>query len=1288
MIDVKIPCARLQPREPVLPSRCCGADFRLLLSGARSYSGVFCAFTSPDVEDVCAVRFYVYTKPELPRDDPSSLRVHLCPDRPDEAEEMAVSESSEWGLVACVSTSAVLYIPQGARFKLVYEDAQTGEKQEGELVWYGRRCCTEFTLTVAGDLGEEPSADDPDEREKFIDHIKVCIMKGVGRRASRVQAVAKRAGIPEAASGYGGREEGESDYRLGFETRLKSEVRPNRPVMVLLERTPYAFTLAWRKPKTIDGDGDGDTADITHYSIELATCAPAGTYYPWQELWIGPGHAAPDWASVVAQRAAAKRQDQSGVADARAEGEARRAALEEALDAAQASAAAEEHGEHSSKAKLTSVKQRRGKAKAKKVAAPPDRVEHADHGMTQGEKPAAPDEIYTYSLKVDPKLFGRLRIRCWAEGEVRPSRYSPEVKLPRWVGKEEGDDSTRQVVEAEMKRYFESFTQHVTDGGKPAIHRIGNAPSRHTWGGDAPPPPPPPTDKERAKGVIMARVPTDVPRLPIKQTAGLDEAAKELAAFYREVGAVGGGGGSVFGLRIDHVLHAIVGTPTLHGQASPRRTVATLEEPLIALAEVAYHDVILPLIDTVAVLKPEWQFADEKVEGVIAQITTHTDKYTVVVHRLKELLVILLRLYEMLRQSQEEQHISFHVTHPDYSGGVKRQLKSELEGQICEALWQLSTRLLEMQLAILRPSAWAKARVKKNLLKMRSVPQPHRDRQQADAAPRLEDIIETAQQEEHAGGNRGEEEAAEEQEAIKKDQEVDEGDAAAATAEAAIAPIAAMDVALDEGHGCNETLAEVTYSASADEAARNASPAAASVCDAADDATAALTDGCAAAPAAAPTYSSHAAPSDVASSTVAPGGLPPRSASPEPIHRPGSAPLAQRRNGIETSQSAAGLLRPSSAHVGRNASTAIGSSDSVTAMPAPAARSGHESESATIIVVPQSAAAARRSRAVERAERMQNARFEEDYQARNQKYREEFALYDQDARRALPAADEQRPPARAAADRAHEAKHEESAPAKLAAPNKPHIELFAVPPASRPAARARAPPPLPPTPDLDPEEANRAFTRLIQELRPSPAPKPPKPQQREAAAYSGFNYDRPPSPVTPPAEYWASPDPTQTLERLESRSGVLGSQHCSRGPPPFVGVYRRESPGFAKATSSSLRPSRSAPMLSASKSGLRSRRQELVKRTLDTNFAAHATRGYRRAPLFVQLSGADAEGVQRVRTASFRASASPAQRSHPRIQRHGLSAAQLELNRAYRFALEPDRALRKGAKLVYGTSPV
>ena len=288
-----------------------------------------------------------------------------------------------------------------------------------------------------------------------------------------------------------------------------------------------------------------------------------------------------------------------------------------------------------------------------------------------------------------------MRLRCWAVGEARPSKYSEEVVLPRWNGTINRQDAERKPVVEFRSKYFAGLTQHVTVG-KPVLHRIGNAASPNRWGGDPDAPPPLPTEKERLKGLIMAPVPYDTPQLvPARE---IEEAGDELARFYREMGVHAGGGGVLFGLRIDHVIHAIVGTPTTDGHSSPSRTVAGLTEPLMALCEVVYNDVLLPLIDDVAVLRSEWQFVDEKVSGIIAQIVEHRARYTTCEKHLKEILSVLLEVYEMVRHCRNEQALHFHLTHQDYTRDTRRALKGELTERICDTVWKLSTELLEMQL--------------------------------------------------------------------------------------------------------------------------------------------------------------------------------------------------------------------------------------------------------------------------------------------------------------------------------------------------------------------------------------------------------------------------------------------------------------------------------------------------------------------------------------------------------------------------------------------------------------
>ena len=55
------------------------------------YAGIFCGFSHPDIEDICMVRCWLFCQEELPRDDDSALRVHLCPELPEQIDTMKVS---------------------------------------------------------------------------------------------------------------------------------------------------------------------------------------------------------------------------------------------------------------------------------------------------------------------------------------------------------------------------------------------------------------------------------------------------------------------------------------------------------------------------------------------------------------------------------------------------------------------------------------------------------------------------------------------------------------------------------------------------------------------------------------------------------------------------------------------------------------------------------------------------------------------------------------------------------------------------------------------------------------------------------------------------------------------------------------------------------------------------------------------------------------------------------------------------------------------------------------------
>ena len=148
---------------------------------------------------------------------------------------------------------------------------------------------------------------------------------------------------------------------------------------------------------------------------------------------------------------------------------------------------------------------------------------------------------------------------------------------------------------------------------------------------------------------------------------GLSEAADVLASCYREQGVVGGGGGALFGLYIDHILHAIVGTPTLDGLSSPRRTVAGLGQPLMALIEVAYLDALLPMLDEVSVARPTWARVGEMLKGQASQIVSHAAHHKACEPHLRAVIGHLVGVYGLMRQCGPGAAVTFHVKQPEYT---------------------------------------------------------------------------------------------------------------------------------------------------------------------------------------------------------------------------------------------------------------------------------------------------------------------------------------------------------------------------------------------------------------------------------------------------------------------------------------------------------------------------------------------------------------------------------------------------------------------------------------------
>ena len=98
-----------------------------------SHAGIFAAFSKYGAAETCVARFHVFTMAEVPRDEPTSLRIQVCPEIPNVLQEMELAESSIRGLSECAGASHVLYLTKGMRFRISFHG------QEEELTWVGMR---------------------------------------------------------------------------------------------------------------------------------------------------------------------------------------------------------------------------------------------------------------------------------------------------------------------------------------------------------------------------------------------------------------------------------------------------------------------------------------------------------------------------------------------------------------------------------------------------------------------------------------------------------------------------------------------------------------------------------------------------------------------------------------------------------------------------------------------------------------------------------------------------------------------------------------------------------------------------------------------------------------------------------------------------------------------------------------------------------------------------------------------------------------------------------------------
>ena len=230
------------------------------------YPGTFCAFSSPEVEDICQVRMHVFAQQAVPRDAPCTIRVHLCPAMPNEEAQMKLADASEWGAQATVGTSHVMSLYQGTTLGIRFQD------QTARLVWIGVQLSTTFTFVPPTPSEYATACSDGRERARpmadgglaFCETVHMDVLPGMTRRASRTAAVAKRAGLSPM------------DNAVPLTLMTRRYVRPGPPAeLKLQERTPTDFVLSWLPPAVIDGEEP--TRLITHYSLELSVTGRSGT---------------------------------------------------------------------------------------------------------------------------------------------------------------------------------------------------------------------------------------------------------------------------------------------------------------------------------------------------------------------------------------------------------------------------------------------------------------------------------------------------------------------------------------------------------------------------------------------------------------------------------------------------------------------------------------------------------------------------------------------------------------------------------------------------------------------------------------------------------------------------------------------------------------------------------------------------------------------------------------------------------------------------------------------------
>jgi len=711
------------------------------------YPGLFCGFSSPQVEDICRVRLTIRLPPAVQPGRPFTVRVGLCPLLPTKLHADETQHQAEWGQsISAFELDLSLY--QGTALELTLQ----GVTQT--ISWHGLPCGTAFSYTPRSTCGN------------YIESLWLKVIEGTGRRAGRTLAAAKRAGIPAAGK------------QLEFEVNPRGLRAPAPPSNVaIFLRSQWDVTIEWDAPNDNRFDSGGQVV----YAIELSTCGKAGTYRPYEAWWEGDGPCdmleerteAAEQATAEAEAAASRsfrskrttraegapsvadspddsfnrttrsckscsghpssvqpasqyasshsspsdsfnaslsgagrgqRQANAGTTPASAASErmtqAKASASERATPAR--SGATSERGTRAPKKGKRSKKTSPLGSASTPASTPPTVRKAATSASTPASRRAVPTtEIpgtvaepstgvtavgtaagdssaflplrhYAKTLEAPCNLFGHVRIRCWFEGVLQPSEYVT-LRLKRYIGKMEKKSPQRLEAERKEEELLKAEREKARMwAAKKQLASTICARESNT------------ANEKKKPYQLQADLLVIDPPLP--NESAISEAVNELGGFVAESGDLRGVGGTVCGMRVAHVVRAI-----LLG-----RTCASIRAPLVALAEVLLVDAIAPLEQRIDCLREEWSVVLERLNGHVALLSSWQTLHERAAPYVRGLLTTMIELWETLRHCQPDMYISLNLREPEYSAALRKELRDEATAQLVSLCWCLSTAMLKL----------------------------------------------------------------------------------------------------------------------------------------------------------------------------------------------------------------------------------------------------------------------------------------------------------------------------------------------------------------------------------------------------------------------------------------------------------------------------------------------------------------------------------------------------------------------------------------------------------------